>query len=89
MTQRMDELLEALRVSPGKKMSLLKDYDPGFTGKWMGKDEAETTLAEGIQSLAEMQDKLYAAGKVWTAGDLTGSGRCRQGRYDKARHVRR
>jgi PPK2 family polyphosphate:nucleotide phosphotransferase len=57
---RMDELLDALRVPPGKKINLKKDYDTGFTGKWMKKEEAEETLAGGVQLLAEMQDKLYA-----------------------------
>ena len=60
MASRMEELLDVLRVPPGKKIDLKKDYDPGFTGKWMKKEEAEETLAEGIQMLAEMQDKLYA-----------------------------
>ena len=60
MASRMEQLLDVLRVPPGKKINLRKDYDPGFTGKWMGKDEAEETLAEGIQLLAQEQDKLYA-----------------------------
>jgi len=58
--KRMDELLDVLRVPPGNKIDLKKDYDPGFTGKWMDKEEAEETLAEGVQLLAELQDKLYA-----------------------------
>jgi PPK2 family polyphosphate:nucleotide phosphotransferase len=60
MVTRMEELLEVLRVPPGKKVDLRKDYDPSFTGKWMGKEEAEETLAEGVQLLAQEQDKLYA-----------------------------
>ena len=60
MATRMEELLDVLRVPLGKKIDLKKDYDPGFTGKWMKKEEAEETLAEGIQMLAEMQDKLWA-----------------------------
>jgi PPK2 family polyphosphate:nucleotide phosphotransferase len=60
MVARMEELLEVLRVPASKKVNLRKDYDPGFTGKWMGKDEAEETLVEGVQLLAQEQDKLYA-----------------------------
>jgi PPK2 family polyphosphate:nucleotide phosphotransferase len=60
MVSKLDELLEILRVPPGKKINLRRDYDPGFTGKWMGKDEAEETLVEGVQLLAREQDKLYA-----------------------------
>jgi PPK2 family polyphosphate:nucleotide phosphotransferase len=58
--KRVEELMDVLRVPPGKKIDLKKDYDPGFTGKWMGKEEARETLEEGIHILAEMQDKLYA-----------------------------
>jgi PPK2 family polyphosphate:nucleotide phosphotransferase len=60
MASRMEKLLDVLRIPPGKKINLRKDYDPGFTGNWMGKDEAEETLSEGIQLLAQEQDKLYA-----------------------------
>jgi PPK2 family polyphosphate:nucleotide phosphotransferase len=60
MANRMEELLDVLRVPPGKKIDLKKDYDPGFTGKWTNKEEAKEILAEGIQLLAEMQDKLYS-----------------------------
>lgn len=60
MPSRIDELMKLLIVPPGKQIDLKKDYDPGFTGKWMTKEEAEQTLANGITVLAEMQDKLYA-----------------------------
>jgi PPK2 family polyphosphate:nucleotide phosphotransferase len=60
MVTRLEELLEVLRVPAGKKVNLRKDYNPGFTGKWMGREEAEETLAEGVQMLAQEQDKLYA-----------------------------
>ena len=57
---RIDELIAALQVPPGKTIDLQKDYDPGFTGDWVDKDEAKELLAEGIERLAELQDKLYA-----------------------------
>ncbi|WP_406656525.1 polyphosphate kinase 2 family protein [Methanolobus sp. ZRKC2] len=60
MANRMEELLDVLKVPPGKKIDLKKDYNPDFTGKWLKKKEAKKTLAEGIQMLAEMQQKLYA-----------------------------
>ena len=50
MATRIEELLDILKVPPGKKIDLRKDYDPGFTGKWMNKEEAEETLAEGVQT---------------------------------------
>lgn len=60
MVNRIEELLDVLRVPSGKKINLKKDYDPDFTGKWVKKEEAKETLTEGIQILAEMQDKLWA-----------------------------
>ncbi|AGF98408.1 hypothetical protein MmTuc01_3151 [Methanosarcina mazei Tuc01] len=60
METRIEALMDVMRVPPGKKINLKKDYDPGFTGKWMTKAEAKETLARGIQMLAEMQDKLWA-----------------------------
>jgi PPK2 family polyphosphate:nucleotide phosphotransferase len=56
----IEALMDVMRVPPGKKIELRKDYDPGFTGKWMKKAEAKESLAKGIQMLAEMQDKLWA-----------------------------
>ncbi len=60
METRIEELMDVMRVPPGKKINLRKDYDPGFTGKWMTKAEAKEILTGGIQMLAEMQDKLWA-----------------------------
>ena len=60
MTKKMDRMLDLLMVPPGKKIDLLKDYDPGFVGQFMAKDDAERAGAGGIRLLAEQQDKLYA-----------------------------
>ena len=46
-------------VPPGKKVRL-KDFDPGHTGKYHHKDEAEEKLGTDIGRLAEYQDVLYA-----------------------------
>jgi len=56
----MKELLKLSRVPPGKKINLIKDYDPGFKAPGWSKEQATQKLAEGIQMLAEQQDKLYA-----------------------------
>jgi PPK2 family polyphosphate:nucleotide phosphotransferase len=49
------------RVSDGKKFKL-KDYDPGDTGGLDSEDKprAKEALQNGIEVLAELQDKLYA-----------------------------
>jgi PPK2 family polyphosphate:nucleotide phosphotransferase len=46
-------------VPPHKKIRL-KDYDPGYTGKYRNKDEATSKLENDIRRLAEYQDVLYA-----------------------------
>ena len=55
---------EPFRVDNGKKFHL-KDFDPADTigYKNEGKPKAKEALAEGIQALAELQDKLYAQGQ--------------------------
>jgi PPK2 family polyphosphate:nucleotide phosphotransferase len=60
MPSKIDKLYDMLLVPPGKKISLKKDYDPGFTGDLVKKKEAKELLAEGIQRLAEYQNMLYA-----------------------------
>ena len=60
LENRIDTLLGHVLVPPGKKVSLKKDYDAGWKPQTIDKDEAKARLDEGIQLLAEFQDKLYA-----------------------------
>jgi PPK2 family polyphosphate:nucleotide phosphotransferase len=50
---------DSFLVPPGKKITL-KDYDPGFTGKFKSKEEAQEKLQKDIGRLAKLQDVLYA-----------------------------
>jgi PPK2 family polyphosphate:nucleotide phosphotransferase len=52
--------LGKIMVPPGKRISLAKDYDPGFTGGSDGKKEALRHVADNVARLSELQDKLYA-----------------------------
>ena len=54
------DLLEPLRVTPGKKVNLRRDFDPGYTDGLTSKAEAGERLAEGIDLLADYQDRLSA-----------------------------
>ena len=60
MPLKIEQLRDVLLVPPGKKINLKKDYDPGYTGDFVKKKDAQEMLAEGIKQLAEHQDKLYA-----------------------------
>jgi len=46
-------------VPPGKKTKLSR-HDPGFTGKFKSKEEAQEMLSADIEKLARLQDVLYA-----------------------------
>ncbi|MCU0386355.1 MAG: polyphosphate kinase 2 family protein [Flavihumibacter sp.] len=52
--------LDTLRVQPQQKVSLKKDFLTDYDYKSMSKEEGEQLLAEGVQNLSLMQDKLYA-----------------------------
>ena len=54
------DLFKLSRVPAGRKINLRKDYDPGYTAPGWSKEKATQKLAEGIQMLAEQQNKLYA-----------------------------
>lgn len=43
-TDGLKKLIQPLRVAPGSKVTLAKDYDPGFTAGWLEKDEGGSTL---------------------------------------------
>jgi PPK2 family polyphosphate:nucleotide phosphotransferase len=60
MSRKIDKLYDLLRVPPGRKISLQKDYNPGATGGLVKKKEAKKLLADGIQRLAAQQNMLYA-----------------------------
>jgi polyphosphate kinase 2 (PPK2 family) len=53
------KLVKPYRVEDGSKFRL-KDFDPGDTGKVHSKRQAKQLLTQGIASLTESQDKLYA-----------------------------
>jgi PPK2 family polyphosphate:nucleotide phosphotransferase len=49
-----------LRVKPGRRVRLPRDFDPGHTGSFLKKSEAKETLALGVQMLSEFQTRLAA-----------------------------
>ena len=53
------DLIEPLRVAPGSTVKLSRDHDPGYTGR-VSRPQADALLAEGVELLAEYQDRLAA-----------------------------
>ncbi len=58
--QWISELVDLLRVSPGKKVTLSKDHDPRDTADFVEKKEGAQLLAESVQLLSAYQDRLAA-----------------------------
>jgi PPK2 family polyphosphate:nucleotide phosphotransferase len=53
------ELITPLAVPPGSTVKLSRDHDPGYTGR-LTRPQATDMLANGVQLLAEYQDRLAA-----------------------------
>jgi PPK2 family polyphosphate:nucleotide phosphotransferase len=53
-------LIDGMAVPPGRKISVTRDYDPDLKPDYIEKERAARLLAEGVEALAQMQDKLYA-----------------------------
>jgi len=56
---KLGEFAKAYRIGDGRRFRL-KDVDPGDTGGIASKQEAGEALAQGVELLAEMQERLYA-----------------------------
>ncbi|HET9305247.1 MAG TPA: polyphosphate kinase 2 family protein [Candidatus Sulfotelmatobacter sp.] len=53
------KIANTFRVDRGKHFKL-KDFDPADTGHWRSEERAAEALQEGVQRMADLQDKLYA-----------------------------
>ncbi len=61
---RIHELIEPLRVQPGTKVRLPRDFDPRYTGS-VRKEQAAELLPQGVEWLSEFQMRL-AAHDTWS-----------------------
>ena len=55
----MTDLIAPLRVPPGSEVRLSRDHDPGYTGG-VARPQAAALLADGVELLADYQDRLAA-----------------------------
>ncbi len=53
------KIIKRLRVKPGKKISLTRDFSPHFDAG-LSRADANTALQSSVARLADLQDKLYA-----------------------------
>jgi PPK2 family polyphosphate:nucleotide phosphotransferase len=59
-SKHLSELIQQLRVKPGAKVSLRRDFDPAFKAGWASRQQAEEQLRGSVRLLAEWQDRLAA-----------------------------
>jgi PPK2 family polyphosphate:nucleotide phosphotransferase len=57
---RIAKLIEPLRVKPGSKVNLAKDFNPGYKADYVRKKDAQELLRTGVTMLADYQDRLAA-----------------------------
>jgi PPK2 family polyphosphate:nucleotide phosphotransferase len=58
------KFIEPLRVEPGSKVSLGRDFDPAYKASFLKKKDGATILEAGVTVLAEYQSRL-AAQDTW------------------------
>jgi PPK2 family polyphosphate:nucleotide phosphotransferase len=54
------ELIKPLRVGPGRKVTLPKDFDPGYKAGFLHKEDGRQLLRQGVELLKEYQIRLAA-----------------------------
>ncbi len=59
-SRRLAEFIEPLRVTPGKKVHLAKDFDPGYKAGFLKKKDGIELLKTGVEILCEYQARLAA-----------------------------
>ncbi len=62
--KRLDEFIAPLRVKPGKRVKLARDFDPAYKAGISKKKEGVALVEAGVQDLSEYQARL-AAQDTW------------------------
>ena len=58
--KRIAQFIEPLRVKPGSKVALAKDFDPAFKADFVKKKDGLELLQRGVELMAEYQERLAA-----------------------------
>jgi len=58
--EKIRRLIEPLRVKPGRKVTLPDDFAPDYTGSFVKKQDADEMLRDGVELLAQYQERLAA-----------------------------
>ncbi len=60
VVRRIAEFIEPLRVKPGSRVTLAKDFDPGFKAGFVKKKDGRELLERGVELMTEYQERLAA-----------------------------
>ncbi len=58
--ERLASFIEPLRVQPGSKVVLAKDFDPSYKADFIKKEDGVELLQRGVELMAEYQERLAA-----------------------------
>jgi PPK2 family polyphosphate:nucleotide phosphotransferase len=58
--ERIAELIKPLKVKPGSKVNLARDFDPGYKADFVKKKDGRPLLRTGVELLADYQRRLAA-----------------------------
>ena len=75
--ERIAELIKPLRVKPGSKVNLAKDFDPGYKAGYVKKRDASRIMKNGIAMLSDYQARLAAQDSYGVLMCLPASSACR------------
>lgn len=59
-TERLGRMIAPLRVQPGSRVHLARDFDPASTSKLVGRKDADELLRHGVEVLDAYQERLAA-----------------------------
>lgn len=59
-SKQIAKFIDGLRVKPGSRVALARDFDPGFRGPFAAKTDAAALLSRGIEIVSEYQARLAA-----------------------------
>jgi polyphosphate kinase 2 (PPK2 family) len=60
--ERISKLIEPLRVEPGRRVELARDFDPRYRADYVTRKDSADLLRTGIAMLADYQARLAAQG---------------------------
>jgi PPK2 family polyphosphate:nucleotide phosphotransferase len=59
-SKQIAKFTDGLRVKPGSRVTLARDFDPGFIGPFASKADGAALLSRGIEIVSEYQTRLAA-----------------------------